>query len=330
MVSPNNNGGAQLNVLGTRTTTAGHTTRRTLLKLAGAGLSASLAGCMGVLSTNSLADLGNYTAWLPSPDEIYDSTHYFAFLYDPPGILDAEDRFSNGTFDALEATIERAAFSELSVDEIDSLLIIGNRDISVFTGNFDITKVVEEIDSDVIGLDDEGEYKGVKVHISEDGTSAIGAAEGLLAIVQGGADDPDDILETVIDTKRGDEDRYADENEDCKLLTEEVGRGAITVVETRQKIRGSYPERGQFDDSVGWGYRWEFNGETTQDTTVIPFDSERDVDLDDLRDWVEANSGTSETFDGYNEVTYEQKGRLAILKGTIDTEDLHPYQLPIF
>lgn len=288
--------------------------RRTVLKTTGAalatGLLGSTAGCLGGGS-------GKFANWMHPPGEFTDVDHYRATYYDISAFVEHEDNIPSDTFDLYEGFVEESVSAVgVDFDEISSMLTTNvSTHYSVEQKKEDLVAELEDND-----FDDEDELEGFTTFLGPDEQFAVAVKNKQVVTAEKG-ENPLDVVEYAVEAGAGAEDRYVDESEDMKLLTEEVDEGTITYVETQEEADSTDVENGQFDHQVGSGGHFDFEGKTASATRVILFEGKDDVDMDEITEWSEMD-GTDEPFDDFDDISVSQSGRLATVTATIDLDDL--------
>lgn len=298
----------------------GNQTRRDVLRTGAAagGLAAlgGLAGCSSIPLIGGGA--GGYAQWLYAPGAIGDGDHYAFSYQNDQAIRNNEDEFDESYFDRQESTEDSFPLNDMGVDydEVNNRLSLGTG--GVVNGQFQQSDVVDELDDE--DYDDEDEdYSGYAIYQKND-SRAVGVRNNQAVYVQagfGGDVDVVDAVETIIDTKTGDEDRYQNESEDMNTVLNQVGSGDIVFGFTREEVDDTNTDRGQFEGQVGTGVQANFNGDTTNVKYAIVHADSDEVDMDEIEDWVD----DSDTFDDVDNVSTNQNGRTAVITGQIDTDD---------
>ena len=295
--------------------------RRRMTRLTGLGLTTTIAGCLGVGtgSVFGVGDGGPYQEWLTEPDALLDRDHASYSVLEVSEFYEYEAEFDEDWFDEMESSLEELAFGELDADELSRAIV--RQPTVVLFGSFDIDDVIEDIDDDVTELDDEGDYEGYTVYTGESREMALGVREGVLVIARNsaGGNDAEELVEIVIDTKRGDEPRYVDESEDFDALVGDLGGGTALWIGTYEEL--SNPNFDFLDDIVGNGYAWTVDGPTTELHGRFLFEDDHDVDTDAFEEWHrrQADDGF---LDDYESVRFRQEGRTLAFRARIDTDDL--------
>lgn len=293
-------------------------TRRAILRRSvatvGAGAIASTAGCGGL---NPLGGGGPYIEWLPAPDEL-DEDHYGFFYFDMDAIESTEDQFDDDSFDPESF---QQAWDPVSVDWEDTSMVLSLASNIVVEADFDRGSVAEDLED--ADYDDDTDHEGYTIFLGPAELRAFAVSDSDIVVTGGGYNpgDPVDIAEVIIDATTGNVARYADENEDMSTLVGELGAGTFVSGSTREQPETASPGNGVFDDMVASGSTTEVNGDTADETWVVVYDTADDVDTGDLEDWVDENSDDGE-FADVDDISYTQNGRMGIITGTIDTDDI--------
>jgi len=307
--------------------------RRTILRR-----SAATAGAAGLVSTAGCSSIPNpfgggapYTSWLPAPDELGDADHY-RFNYINMGQVESnEDEFDDESFDLGQ------------FEELWTPLDFDWEDVSHFTtfGGFfglgggyaieadynlgDATSTLEDED-----FEEDSEYNGYTIMLTGNGQQAY-AVDGSAVIITSATEESDsgtpsggntDRVETIIDAKKGNTDRYGDASDDMSTLTGALGGGTIVSGGTMEEPEEESVENGQFENMVAEGQRVKVNGDTANAKYVIVYESSDDVDTGDLEEWVGESDGNDGQFEDLDDPSYSSNGRKGVITGTVNTDDL--------
>jgi hypothetical protein len=301
-------------------------TRRDVLRGGAAGGLIVLGGLAGCSSIPVIGGGAGYSQWLYDPGTIGDNDHYGFSYRNDQQIRNNEDTFDSEFYDRQEASEDGFPLDAMGVD-YDSVTSRLNLTFGgVISGNFNRSDVVDELDDN--DFDDEEEnYSGYAIYQRDDSV-AVGVSGSDAVHIQAGfgspVDDPVDGVETIIDTKTGDEDRYQNENEDMQTLLNRVGGGDVIFARTQDEVDDGNPTFGRFEGQVGTGLEATFNGDTTNLTFTVVYDSTDDVDADEVQEFVEDTADSLdfiETFEDIEDVSSSENGRTAVVTGQIDTDE---------
>jgi hypothetical protein len=289
---------------------------RTGAAVGGLAALGGLAGCSSIPFVGGGA--GSYAQWLYAPGAIGDGDHYSFSYQNDRAIRNNEDEFDSSYFDRQESAEDSFPLDPMGVDydEVNDRLNLGTG--GVVNGQFQRSDVVDELDDEDYD-DEDDDYSGYAIYQKND-QRAVGVKNNQAVHVQtgfGGNVDVVDAVETIIDTKTGDEDRYQDESEDMNTVLNQVGSGDVVFGFTQEEVDDTNTDRGQFEGQVGTGVQANFNGDTTNVRYVIVHADSDAVDMDDVEDWVD----DSDTFDDVDNVSTNQNGRSVVIAGQIDTDD---------
>ncbi|WP_435362133.1 hypothetical protein [Haloarchaeobius sp. DFWS5] len=229
------------------------TDRRSLLRLGGAGVLATLgvgvAGYFGGDTTRSVLGGGEddgftlpetgdptYRQWLPDPTELPtrdgEPDHRYLFNVLNTTSLREHEQSLPGSGDRLGAGLR--GFSRmgrfhlgLSFDDIDAVTTIGMGPITVVEGSYDTDSVRKTLET--TGFERRDRYGGYEFYTHQMGVAAL-AADAVLTSTDSHA--PRRNLETVIDAQRGEIPRYHEVNEDFRFLTDTIGSPTLATVWT--------------------------------------------------------------------------------------------------
>jgi hypothetical protein len=297
--------------------------RRRALKYGCLAGTTAIVGCVGrvPLGNAGVGRRGAYTDWLYEPGTVGDLVHYQFYRLEPTTLDEHEDEFEDELFSNLESWEERYRHTGIDFDEMESLLTFGFN--TVLTGRYDTEDVREELEEN--DFDDEDEHEGYTLYVRETDGKAVAVGDGAVVDTPARAAtmvDAEDTLETLIDTKVGDEDRYVDESDDFDALTSALGTGAVTAGRTHEERDGTNVRTGTFDHAVATGLSVGVNRDVSSLRVVVVFAERDDVDPDDVEDWIDEAEGTDQFFDEVEDLSVGRQGRAVVVDGAIDTDEL--------
>lgn len=296
-------------------------TRRRLVK-AGVGLAAlGATGTAGCTSPQSLIGGGGYTQWLHEPGTVSEADDYDLTFVDTKNLVNNEEEFPEGLYDDFETYVEETTnIVDLDADEVAGYL---ETNVSrVLLGSFDVDDVGDELEDE--GYDDDGDHEGFELFVREDAYTpqAVGVSGNAVVVVT--RPDAVDAVEDLVDVSKGD-DRYVEENDEMKLLTNKLGSGMLVSGRTHEERDDTDVYAGQFDHQLASGERVRVEGSTTKHRWVRVLEEADDVDMDEVEEWVDEADDDGETFDGYEDINLSKSGRAIVVDGTIDTDELFNY-----
>ncbi len=296
-------------------------TRRGTLRIgaatAGLGVTGSLSGCSSIpfLGGGSSA----YDSWLPEPGVIVEGTDHYSFSYsDVKAIRNNEDNFDEDVFEAFESSEDSFPLDQMNVDfdEVTSKISV-NGSNGVITGTFKRDDVGSELEDD--DFEEDGDHEGYTLYTKQ-GSQGVAVKKNEAVYAQlgffSGGDEPKDVLEALIDTKKGNEERYAKAEEDFKTLIGKLGSGTLVDGGTQEEPDETNAEAGRFEGAVARGSKLTVNGETSKAKRIVVFNSKDDIDMHDVEDWTDSDS-----FDDYDNVNSSKNGRAVVVTAKIDTDD---------
>jgi len=297
--------------------------RRRVLKLGGVAATATLAGCSDIPVVGGGGGGGAYTNWLYEPGTFGDQDHYSYQYLDASAAEDNSDQFDSDADDFF------SSFAETYEDNVHDLRrqemdwVLGHSFGQVIGGDFDTESVVSDVEDNE--FEDETEYEGYQIFLQdvEEPSLAVGISGSTLVVANTGSfyastdEAPEDIVEELIDTSNGDVDRYQEDSDDMNEVVSNISAGLYTSGRTREEVEETNEDYGQFKGQVASGNSWQVNGETTQFEGVLVFDSESDVDVPDIEDWL-----NSDSFSDYDNTSVNENGRVVTVEAEIDTDDL--------
>ncbi|WP_276252049.1 hypothetical protein [Haloarcula rara] len=300
-------------------------TRRTMLRrslaTAGAGALVGAAGCSSI--PNPLGGNTPYANWLPVPDDISDDDHYSFTYLNLDDIESNEDELDDESFDTsnFEGTwapvdIDWEDVSGVTTIGIGGFLGLGGL---IVEAEFDRDDAISDLEDE--DFEEDSEHEGYTLMLGPEESQAYAVGDG--ALVSAPASEGDTgTVEAIVDAKTGNGDRYGDENDDMGELIDALGGGTIIDGRTMDEPDEAEPAEGTFDAMVASGQRAKINGESTDLKHVVVYESEDDVDTDDLEEWVTENDGDDGQFENLEDISYDSNGRKGIITGTGDTDEL--------
>jgi hypothetical protein len=289
--------------------------RRETLRLgaaaAGLGAVGSLSGCSQIKSAVPFIGGASYKQWLPAPDALGDSDHYYFSYTNYKQIRNNEDNFDEDVYEDYENEAETDLLG-VDIEDIDETISLGFGSAAVIVGSFDKEDVTDELeDNDFEDEDEQGNYT---IYEAENGNGAVAVKGG--TVVYG---DDSDAVETILDTKNGDEDRYVGENDEFKELVNKIGSGTEVSGRTQEEVDETDEDYGEFEGAVASGRTDTVSGETTKVKHVTLFDDADDIPQDEYEDYID----DSDYWDELDNVSVSKNGRAMVVTGQLDTDDYH-------
>jgi len=298
-------------------------TRRAVLarSLAAAGAAVGTAGCSSLFGSGG-GDTDVFTQWLPAPAAVANTDHYRFDYYDLSTLSANRDSLGG------EPTVFERAWQPVGLGWADATGVVTVGPVDVVTADFDRDGAASDLQE--AGYDRAGEYKGfARYRNSETGTVfAVGDGTLLVSAVDRyapGSVAPSARIETVVDARTGDVDRYAESSEGMGTLVEELGAGTLVDGTTMDETDGS--GSGRFENLVAEGARSVLDGGTVEEKWVYVYDRPRDVDTAALEAYVQANDnssgGVDAPFVAVEDISYTREGRKGIITGTRDASEYY-------
>jgi hypothetical protein len=293
--------------------------RRRLLKLGGVAGTAALAGCSNIPVVGGGGGGGNYKQWMYAPGEFGDSDHYRTWFVNANQVENNEDALSDNADSSFDAYTEQYNGQHgLDRNDMDTALTLGLG--QVITGSFSADDVSGELEDN--DYDDDTDHEGYTIYTKDEASMAFGVQDGTIVVGTTGGfysssdEDPDEIVEGIIDTSNGDVERYQSDSDDMSKLLNMIGTGTLAYTYTQEEVDDGNPDYAQFEGMVGSGAKWTINGDNTQMKSVYLFDSGDDITIDDIEDYAD------DSLDDYDNVNVNKNGRAAVVKGKVATDDL--------
>jgi len=309
----------------------GEYSRRTVLRrslaTAGAGAMAGIAGCSSI--PNPFGGGAPYTNWLPAPDDLGDSDHYRFTYLNMDDLESHEDKFGDNSTDP-DGFEEFWAPLDTDWEDTSNVTLFGGFGLEnlVIEADFNKDDAISDLEDE--DFDDDSDYNGYTIMLSDSEERAI-AVSGSDIILTSATESSDEgtpstgetgKVETIIDAKKGNSERYGEASEDMSALTGELGGGTFVSGGTREEPEEANAENGQFEAMVARGSQSKVKGDTTERKWVVVYESEGDVDTGDLEDWVGENDGSDGEFDDVDDLSYNKNGRKGIITGKSNTDNI--------
>jgi hypothetical protein len=149
-----------------------------------------------------------------------------------------------------------------------------------------------------------------------DGTVAL--ADGVILSGSNPEMDSTANVESVIDAKAGEADRYATQNGDMATITNELGSGTFLGGTTSQRVTETNLESGLFEGQVGYGYADTIRGEEMETREVFLFDDPASVDMETVEAYRDID-----LFEDFTRLSASQNGRVVLVTGAVATADIY-------
>ena len=132
-----------------------------------------------------------------------------------------------------------------------------------------------------------------------------------------------EMAETVAGVQNGNTESYSSSVEAASPLFDALGGGVYVYGDTFEQADGDDPENGTLEDSVAQGLSFSLGDGEINVTGAVVYDSESDVDTDDVEDW--ADEGTLLANESIDDISTSTNGRVATFSGVADYDDLYTY-----
>lgn len=312
-------------------------TRRQFLATGAVAGAGALAGCERIPFIGGGGGVGSFTDWVPAAGEIQPGRERVSLSASSPSQVNGNrTNIHPSTYRNYQSSYRTGVeWKSLDMD----LSIEGG---SVYTGSYNADDVTSELTT-ATGPDDQGKYSqedsegNYEIYIPSSAAGADSAQNAYAvsgnAIIQAqptGGRSGDSFSSAVANAKsiiaigEDGEGRAVDDNDTFSTLANELG-GTFAFGSTRADAIGSdvaSAREGNFEGVVAAGTSISINGGNSEVKEVFVFDSEGDVDTDDLEEYVEANDTGGGTWDYTRNVSVNQSGTAGIITGQRDTYDL--------
>jgi hypothetical protein len=149
-----------------------------------------------------------------------------------------------------------------------------------------------------------------------DGT--VGLAEGVILSGTNPEMDSTASVESLIDAKAGETDRYAAQNRDMAAIMDRLGNATYIGGTTSDRATETNIESGLFEGQVGYGYADTVRGELMETKEVFVFENQADVAMAE----VEAYTDIA-LYDEFSRLSASQDGRVVLVTREGDTADIY-------
>lgn len=269
------------------------------------GATLGLSGCAGMLGESSGP---GYATWLYAPGAIQSRDHYGFTYLDAAEFSDNEDELGDWYTMMKESTTASLEPASLDFGDVDG--VVSASPATVYTGSFDPDGVAAALEDS--GFSETTQHEGYDIYVGG-GSQAYGVGDDALTVASN-AEDGEGVLKTVIDADEGSEDRYVDDNEDMKALTDVLGERTYVNGRTRAQVASTDTDSGEFAGEVANGGGFDVDGDTTELTVGLVFDAADDASTDDVQEWVD-----SDTFEDVEDTEVSQSDRVVTVTGTAET-----------
>lgn len=283
-----------------------------------AGSLAALSGCAGVSIDDvpgvSGSDL-SLRQYAYAPDAV-DKDAYGVALFDVATIdeidTDIPDEIADG-FESRYAWLHEVT----GVDFDDATTVAAFDSTVVMAAEHSQDDVDDELDE--AEFDDDDEMNGFTLYQNGEETRSV-AIDGSTIVgstLTGDADEAIEVLETTLDTRNGDEDRYADETPVFGTLLDSLDGGAAATGHVHAATEETNTEVGTFEDERARGVRATFDveAETTTNEFVLVFEEGTEPPADDIREWT-----ATDLFTDFDSTVVSASDTVATIEATTDLE----------
>jgi len=250
--------------------------RRRLLRRIGAGAvtasSSALAGCSGMFSSDDAPDPGTalapdrdptYRRWVPSPEVPDDGMDFVGYWYlDARALAAHEDRLPESLYRRLAGIRGGQDTLGIAFEDVEAVINPMPLWTSVVVGSYDADAVVETLLG--TGYEETGTRGGFALFEGALGQRAAvrdGAVIWVHELVA------NDLLEAVIDARRGAAPRLHEYSDAAAALTEAIGR----PTQIRSSGGVDDEERLEITRANGYAGLVDFDGERSHESFVVQF-----------------------------------------------------------
>lgn len=279
-------------------------------------------------STQNTSPSTEYQEWLVAPDAFGGREHYFFNTVDYEQLTSVQNELSQNVFSQLQSNVRVEDFGEFGIglDDISTLINLlpmagtGGR-WNVILGSFSKAAVEATFTDSItdsgssVSTETSGAYtlyNGGEL----DGTVAL--ADGVVLSGSNPEMDPTANVQSVIDAKAGEVDRYATQNGDMATITNELGSGTFLGGTTSQRVTETNLESGLFEGQVGYGYADTVRGEVMETMEVFLFDDPASVDMETVESYRDID-----LFEDFTRFSASQTDRVVLVTGAVATADIY-------
>lgn len=323
--------------------------RRRLLRACGAagvaGLSAT-AGCLGFLggdgdsqetttegggettteseetTTGSDREREPYLLWLPDPNaaDMGAEPGYTHLYYDVLAFREHRDALHKTTYnEAVRSANSIQDAVGANPRDVDGYLQIGTRGTQVVTGQFDTDALTNALEERKFAQREPYRGHDLYVQLQEDNRAVAFDETKLVVSRRWGPSEPLEVVRWILDTYRGETERYYAADDDFRAATDPVRDAHRAGGQVMEPPEEPDPAAGQFAGNTAFGYGFTLGESTSEATLVYVFDDEGQADPGAVRTW--ADEGV-DGLDQYDEYEVTKEGRTVRLTGTVATERL--------
>ncbi|SNZ17717.1 hypothetical protein SAMN06269185_3101 [Natronoarchaeum philippinense] len=250
--------------------------RRRLLRRTVAGAAAAssgaLAGCSGILSSDDASDTGTalapereptYRQWFPSPEVPENGLDFVGYWYlDVRALAAHEDRLPEPLYRWLANLRGGQDALGISFEDIDAVIDPMPLWISVVVGSYDADAVIETLLG--TGYEESGTRGDFALFEGSLGQRAA-VKDGAVVWQHEFADD--DLLDAVVDARRGEVQRLHEYSDAAAALTEAIGRPARIY----SNVGADAEEALDITRANAYARLLDFDGESTHESFVVQF-----------------------------------------------------------
>ncbi|RXK49262.1 hypothetical protein [Halorientalis pallida] len=277
-----------------------------------------------------------YQEWLVSPNAFAGRDHYSFSTVDYERLRSVRTEMDPDVFGQLRSNVSSDEFAQFGIGLADSSTLINLRPMSgsggqwnVILGSFSRGDVEEEFTDSITVSDSEG-ANGDRSGVSTERRGAYtlyygGELDGTVAladgvVLSGSSAEMDSTanVESLIDAKAGETDRYTTQGEDMATITGVLGSGTFLGGSTSERVTETALESGLFEGQVGYGYADTVRGETMETREVFLFDEPASVDMESVDAYRDI-----ELFDDFSRISASQNGRVVLVTGEVATADIY-------
>lgn len=305
--------------------------RRELVRFSGGLLASALtAGCAGTLRSGTTSSGPPLRRWVPSPEPVNGRGRYLVsdlVFWDFATIRRFEDELHPAFYDRI-TSVRDAELLNVDPANVTERIDVASQSARVYRGQFD----TDEVQSYLVGSDGYtvNRVVGNFAVLGPDGTASpkvVGVGEDAVIVADGasiemaGDDDrsseiePRTVLAEVIDARRGEGRRYAEQSGTFRTLVDRARDLSAGTVETVDPVPETEPGSLRIAGKTGVAHGARLGRPKSEYVLVLAFEDSSEVAVDPVKEFVDRHDGMSE----HDDVTYATDG--ATLTVTAATEN---------
>lgn len=290
------------------------------------GLDVDVEALTGESESESESTLVRDSLYAP---DVHEEIDHYGYLYaSPETIADHDTDLADEFVESFAAVEDRFEEMGLDFDDLTGFVYYDHGQ-TVVTGDIPVDTVEDNLDS--MGFRSRTEEDGFELFASASGTAGVALSEDLLLTSRPvGSLDAEDVIETTIEARNGETDRYVEEHPAFDSLLGALGDATVAVGRTQDPPKDSNPTRGQFEGVIARGMGVSIAESDSTVRIAFEFDDDTEADEDEVEAWIDETDNLQEPFSPLEDIETEEADTSVVVTAEISTEDLHPDIFPSF